>query len=90
MTELVLLLLLAANVLSFSLMGADKRRARQGAWRISERTLLLSAAMFGGLGAVLGMHVFHHKTKHLRFRLGLPALLLAQVALLGLWAWMQL
>ncbi len=90
MTELVLLLLLAANVLSFSLMGADKRRARQGAWRISERTLLLSAAMFGGLGAVLGMHVFHHKTKHLRFRLGLPALLLAQVALLGLWAWRQL
>lgn len=88
MTEL--LLLLAANVLSFSLMGADKRRARQGAWRISERTLLLSAAMFGGLGAVLGMHVFHHKTKHLRFRLGLPALLLAQVALLGLWAWRQL
>lgn len=90
MTELVLLLLLAANVLSFSLMGADKRRARQGAWRISERTLLLSAAMFGGLGAVLGMHVFHHKTKHLRFRLGLPALLLAQVVLLGLWAWRQL
>ncbi len=90
MTETVLLLLLAANVLSFSLMGADKRRARQGAWRIPERTLFLAAALFGALGGVLGMRVFHHKTKHLRFRLGFPALLIAQAALVGLWAWQQL
>lgn len=46
MTETVLLLLLAVNVLSFSLMGADKRRAQQGAWRIPERTLFLAAALF--------------------------------------------
>ena len=49
-----------------------------------------SAALFGGLGGVLGMHIFHHKTRHLRFRLGFPALLLVQVVLVGLWAWQQL
>lgn len=89
MTDLVWLLLLT-NMASFLLMGEDKRRARRGAWRIPERTLFLSAALFGGLGGVLGMHIFHHKTKHLRFRLGFPALLMAQAALVGLWAWQQL
>lgn len=89
MTDLVWLLLLT-NMASFLLMGEDKRRARRGAWRIPERTLFLSAALFGGLGGVLGMHIFHHKTKHLRFRLGFPALLIAQAALVGLWAWQQL
>lgn len=89
MTDLVWLLLLI-NMASFLLMGEDKRRARRGAWRIPERTLFLSAALFGGLGGVLGMHIFHHKTKHLRFRLGFPALLMAQAALVGLWAWQQL
>lgn len=90
MTDLVWLLLLLTNMASFLLMGEDKRRARRGAWRIPERTLFLSAALFGGLGGVLGMHIFHHKTKHLRFRLGFPALLIAQAALVGLWAWQQL
>ena len=71
-------------------MGEDKRRAQRGKWRIPERTLFLSAALFGGLGGVLGMHIFHHKTRHLRFRLGFPALLLVQVVLVGLWAWQQL
>lgn len=90
MTNLVWLLLLLTNMVSFLLMGEDKRRARRGAWRISERTLFLSAALFGALGGVLGMRIFHHKTKHLSFRLGFPALLVAQVVLVGLWAWQQL
>ena len=90
MTDLVLLLLLLTNTASFLLMGEDKRRAQRGKWRSPERTLFLSAALFGGLGGVLGMHIFHHKTRHLRFRLGFPALLLVQVVLVGLWAWQQL
>lgn len=56
-------LLLAVNVLSFLLMGADKRRAREGRRRIRERTLLLVAACFGALGGTLGMFFFHHKTR---------------------------
>ena len=52
------------NIISFSLMGRDKRCARQGKWRISEKTLFLVTACFGGLGGVLGMKMFHHKTQH--------------------------
>lgn len=52
------------NIISFSLMGHDKKRARQGKWRVPEKTLFLVTACFGGLGGVLGMRVFHHKTQH--------------------------
>ena len=79
--ELMLPLLLV-NVLSFSLMGADKRRARQGKRRIRERTLWIASVLFGALGGGLGMAVFHHKTRHRSFRVGLPALLAAQAVLL--------
>ena len=78
----MMLLLLLVNVLSFSLMGADKRRARQGKRRIRERTLWIASALFGALGGGLGMAVFHHKTRHRSFRVGLPALLAAQAVLL--------
>ncbi|MGN0778304.1 MAG: DUF1294 domain-containing protein [Aristaeellaceae bacterium] len=77
------LFLAGMNLLSFTLMGVDKRRARQGRWRIPERTLFLVTALFGGLGGVLGMRVFHHKTRHRSFRLGFPALLMAQLAVLA-------
>ena len=79
--ELMLPLLLV-NVLSFSLMGADKCRARQGKRRIRERTLWIASALFGALGGGLGMAVFHHKTRHRSFRVGMPALLAAQTVLL--------
>ena len=78
----MMLLLLLLNVLSFSLMGADKRRARQGKRRIRERTLWIASALFGALGGGLGMAVFHHKTRHRSFRVGMPALLAAQAVLL--------
>lgn len=70
------------NLVAFVLMGIDKRRARRSAWRLSEKALFLATACFGGLGGVLGMHIFHHKTKHWYFRIFFPALLVAQIALL--------
>lgn len=76
--------LAAFNLLAFILMGADKRRARMGRRRIPERTLFLSALIGGSVGAIAGMYAFRHKTKHLRFILGLPAILLLQLAL-ALW-----
>lgn len=81
--ELALLGVLGMNVLSFGLMGADKRRARKGRRRIRERTLWIVSALFGALGGLLGMAVFHHKTRHWRFRVGMPALLAVQAVLLG-------
>lgn len=78
------MLLVVMNGLSFALMGIDKLKARRGAWRIPEKTLFLVTALFGGLGGVMGMRVFHHKTRHKAFVWGFPALLIVQVVLLAL------
>lgn len=70
------------NLISFCLMGYDKRCARRGKWRVPEKRLFLTTACFGGLGGVLGMRVFHHKTQHRLFRIFFPLLLILQIALL--------
>ena len=78
----VLLVWLAViNLLTFTVYGADKRRARKGKWRVPEKTLFLLPLLGGSIGALLGMRVFHHKTKHWYFVWGIPAILLAQIAL---------
>lgn len=78
----VLLVWLAAiNLLTFIVYGADKHRARKGKWRVPEKTLFLLPLLGGSIGALLGMRVFHHKTKHWYFVWGIPAILLAQIAL---------
>jgi len=68
------------NLIAFALMGADKRAARQHRRRIPEKTLFLFPVLGGAPGAIVGMYLFHHKTRHWYFRLGLPALLAAQLA----------
>ena len=75
---------LALSILDFALMGADKWKAKRGAWRVKERTFFLLAALGGSPGAILGMWAFRHKTRHWYFKFGLPAILLAQLAL-ALW-----
>lgn len=62
----------------------DKRRARKGLWRISERTLLACTWLMGGVGALCGMQVFRHKTKHLRFRFSAPVAAALSIAVM--WA----
>ena len=71
------------NIASFALMGHDKRCARQGKWRVPEKRLFLVTACFGGLGGVLGMKVFHHKTQHWYFRLFFPVLLVLQIVVIA-------
>lgn len=75
------------SVAAFIAMGADKSRARRGAWRIPEATLFLLTLLGGALGATLGMHIFHHKTRHWYFRLGFPLILLVQLALVVFLSW---
>ena len=82
--QLLGLYLLAVNAAAFCLMGADKRRARRGTWRVSEKALFLPAILGGALGGLLGMRVFHHKTRHWYFRFGFPLLLVLHLAL-GVW-----
>ena len=78
--QLLGLYLLAVNAAAFCLMGTDKRRARRGTWRVSEKALFLPAILGGALGGLLGMRVFHHKTRHWYFRWGMPAILVLQIA----------
>lgn len=77
----LLVWLTVINLLTFLVYGADKRRARKGKWRVPEKTLFLLPLLGGSIGALLGMRVFHHKTKHWYFVWGIPAILLAQIAL---------
>jgi len=78
--------LVLVNVTAFAVYGADKRRAKKDRWRVPERTLFLVALIGGSLGALLGMHVFHHKTKHWYFRVFIPLILLLQAAIpVALW-----
>ena len=79
MTKLILIYLLIINALGFLLMLADKRKAQKKLWRIPEATLLMVAAIGGSIGSLAGMYTFRHKTKHLKFTLGIPAILIAQV-----------
>ena len=75
------------NLIAFLMMWPDKRRSkREGARRISEKALFLSALLGGSLGAILGMRLFHHKTRHWYFVWGMPAILLLQLAL-AVWLW---
>ena len=72
--------LLGINVLAFIIYGIDKYKARKAKWRISEATLLLLAVAGGSVGAWMGMRVWHHKTLHKKFRYGIPAILILQMA----------
>ncbi|MBQ6545966.1 MAG: DUF1294 domain-containing protein [Lachnospiraceae bacterium] len=73
--------LAAVNITAFILYGADKKKAKRGQWRIPEKTLLGVAVIGGSAGAILGMFLFRHKTKHWYFRYGLPAILIVQLVL---------
>lgn len=76
-----LLYLLLINAAAFILMLADKIKAWKKLWRIPERTLIGTAALGGGIGALAGMYLLRHKTRHLKFTLGIPAILAAQIIL---------
>ena len=74
--------LILINALSFMLMLADKLRAQKNAWRIPEATLLGAAAIGGSIGALMGMYLMRHKTRHLKFTVGIPVILALQIILL--------
>lgn len=75
--------LLAINAVAFIVYGIDKYKAKKTKWRIPEITLLLLAVVGGSVGAWMGMKVWHHKTMHKKFKYGIPAILLIQIALMA-------
>ncbi len=80
--------LAAVNLVTFTVYGVDKAKARRGAWRVPEKTLFLLPLLGGSVGALLGMLIFRHKTKHWYFVWGIPLILLAQIAL-AVWVYFK-
>ena len=74
--------LIIINIITFIIYGIDKQKAKRNLWRIPESRLLLLAIIGGSFGAYLGMHIWHHKTKHVKFRLGIPVMIAFQLLLL--------
>lgn len=80
----LLVYLFIVNALGFALMLADKHKAKKNLWRIPEATLMGVAAIGGSFGSLLGMYLVRHKTKHLKFTLGIPVILALQIVMLVL------
>lgn len=83
----LLIYLATLNILTFFIYGIDKLKAKAAKWRIPESTLLTLAAVGGSLGAWCGMKVWHHKTLHKKFKYGVPAIIVLQLALAGWLVW---
>lgn len=79
--------LVMINMITFCIYGFDKWKAKRGAWRVPEKTLLLLAVFGGSVGALLGMRVFHHKTKKAKFFVGVPVIFVLQVAVWIMWGY---
>lgn len=79
MSKSVILYFAALNTLTLLIMYADKRKSRAHAWRISESAIFTLSFLGGATGTLLGMELFRHKTKHVRFKFGIPLLMLANL-----------
>lgn len=77
----ILIYLVIINAAAFLLMLIDKQKARKNKWRISEATLMTVAAVGGSIGSLIGMYTVRHKTKHLKFTVGIPLILTLQIFL---------
>ena len=88
MKLLLIIYVAVMSLIAFAAFGLDKYKAKTDRWRTPEKTLFLLAIIGGGIGAFLGMQVFRHKTKHTQFVIGIPAIMIAQLILIG-WLWLK-
>lgn len=87
MQNFIIICITTINVLAFCAYGIDKGKAKRGSYRISERMLILLAMLGGSVGALMGMQIFHHKTKHMIFKWGIPSIIVIQYVLVMLWVY---
>ena len=78
----IILYIFLINLIGFAAMAIDKYKAQKGYWRIPEGTLIIITILGGGIGTILGMYKFRHKTKKLKFTVGLPTILISEIAIL--------
>lgn len=79
--KLIIVYFIIINIIAFGIYGMDKLKAKQNAWRISEKMLFGVAFLGGSVGAYAGMKVFHHKTRHWYFVVGIPLIFMVQAIL---------
>lgn len=84
--EYLLIYIGIISLITFIAYGADKRKAQKKEWRTPEAVLITLAAVGGSIGAIAGMRFFHHKTRKPKFYIGVPAILIAQIAV-GIAIW---
>ena len=72
----IVIYLILINIIAFLAMYIDKRKAKKSKRRIPEKTLFILVGLGGGIGGILGMYLFRHKTKKTRFVIGFPAILI--------------
>lgn len=82
MYEKIAIYLIIINIIGIFAMFLDKQKAKKGTWRIKESTLMIITALGGGIGTLTGMYLFRHKTKKLKFVIGIPAILIAEILLI--------
>ena len=80
-TKNIILYLVAINAIGFLAMFIDKEKAKKGKWRIKENTLLVITLIGGGIGTIAGMYTFRHKTKKMKFVIGFPVIVVAEIIL---------
>jgi len=78
----IVVYLLIINLIGLLIMFIDKKKAIKGRWRIPEKTLMLIAILGGSIGTIIGMNIFRHKTKQLKFTIGFPTILITQITLI--------
>ena len=77
----IVLYFIIINVIGFLAMTIDKWKAKNNAWRIPENTLFSITVLGGGIGTIVGMYVFRHKTKKPKFTIGMPVILVLEIVL---------
>ena len=79
MTRFFIIYIISINIITFFTMYIDKRKAYKGKWRIKESTLFILVMLGGGIGGILGMYLFRHKTKKKYFTIGFPLILILEI-----------
>lgn len=79
MNEFVVFYIVIINIIGLIIIASDKKRAINKQWRVPEANLFFIAIILGSIGIFIGMYLFHHKTKHLKFVIGIPFILIVQI-----------
>lgn len=78
----IIIYFIVINIIAFLAMLVDKKKAKKGSWRIKESTLFTLVLLGGGIGGIIGMYTFRHKTKKLYFTIGFPTILICEIILI--------